>query len=214
MKKCLTKIIAAAIFLAAAAAPGMALAADSGEERTIPVIRWECFSCDKQFFTFDPDNLDGKAKSDNKDGKYQQANWAMLADKSKPIPECAKVGDGGHFFEVKEKFNTSAFIIRANIHQYVILKSGGSAIKAKFQRIKCTGCDLEGYCFDGDDLDLFGALRLTEAPDLFNLKSGAKNSACKVQLAPGWYLKVHMFEKKSISNPSSLQLAENLQYVW
>ncbi|MBQ4567073.1 MAG: hypothetical protein IJA79_02985 [Desulfovibrio sp.] len=192
----------------------VALAADSGDERTIPVIRWECFSCDKQFFSFEPDDLAGKSKADNKDGKYQKANWGMLADINKAIPPCPMVGDGGHFLELKEKINTSAFIIRANIHQYIILKSGGGAIKAKFQRIKCTGCDMEGYCFAGDDLDLFGALTLNAAPDLYNLKTGQKNSACKVKLAPGYYLYVHMFEQKSVSNPSSLQLAQNLQYVW
>ncbi len=216
MKHCLKHVAAAAVMLVALGMGGQHVvrAADSGDERTIPVIRWECFSCDKQFFSFDSDDLAGKSKADNKDGNYQQKTWAMLMDISKPIPPCAKVGDGGHFLELKEKFSTSAFIIRANIHQYIILKSGGSAIKARFQRIKCTGCDMEGYCFAGDDLDLFGALRLGDAPDLFNLKTGQKNSACKVKLAPGYYLYVHMFEQKSISNPSSLQLAQNLQYVW
>ena len=85
-------------------------------------------------------------------------------------------------------------------------------LQANIDGAKAVG--MEGYCFAGDDLDLFGALTLNAAPDLYNLKTGQKNSACKVKLAPGYYLYVHMFEQKSVSNPSSLQLAQNLQYVW
>ena len=74
----------------------VSLAGDSGEERTIPVIEWGCWACNKRVFTFTPDSLDGKIIQ-HKAPNYQQSKWTILKTRS-PIKKCEKMFDGGTHF--------------------------------------------------------------------------------------------------------------------
>ena len=85
----------------------VSLAGDSGEERTIPVIEWGCWSCNKRVFTFTPDSLDGKIIQ-HKDPNYQQSKWIILKTRS-PIKKCEKMFDGAHIFDKKREFMTSGY---------------------------------------------------------------------------------------------------------
>lgn len=79
----------------------VSLAGDSGEERTIPVIEWGCWSCNKRVFTFTPDSLDGKIIQ-HKDPNYQQSKWIILKTRS-PIKKCEKKCLMGHTFLTKKE---------------------------------------------------------------------------------------------------------------
>lgn len=190
-----------------------ALAGDSGEERTIPVIEWKCLSCEKQFFSFAPDDLAARTRPEHKDVRHQQSHWVYLADKSRPVEKCGKSPDGAHFFEKKREFHVSGRLLRADLGKYLVLKSGGSSIKAKVQKVKCLVCGLERYAFAGDDLDLHGPLTLSRPAAVFSLLTGARIGECKGRLAGGLPLAVHLFAPVNEAQPSSFQLATHAQYL-
>lgn len=206
--------MAAAFWLAVWVMAGTgALAGDSGEERTIPVIEWKCFSCEKQFFSFAPDDLAAKARPEHKDVRHQQSHWMRLADKGRPVEKCGKSGDGAHFLEKKREFSVSGLLLRADFGKYLVLKSGGSSIKARVQKVKCLVCGLERYAFAGDDLDLYGPLTLSRPAAVFSLLTGARIGECRGKLAGGIPLAVHLFAPVNEAQPSSFQLASHAQYL-
>ena len=100
----------------------VSLAGDSGEERTIPVIEWGCWSCNKRVFTFTPDSLDGKIIQ-HKDPNYQQSKWIILKTRS-PIKKCEKMFDGAHIFDKKREFMTSGYTIMTQADSFVVIKGG------------------------------------------------------------------------------------------
>lgn len=194
MKRCMTLPAVALLFCFLLGGTGVSLAADSGEERTIPVIEWMCWSCGKRYFTFAPDTLDGKIVQ-HKDPNFQQSRWLMLKTRS-PIKKCEKMFDGSHMFDKKKEFMTSAYVIMEQIDNYVVIK-GGSAIKAKINHVWCVGCQKNAYAFAGDDLDLWDKVSTREVTAIFALRSGTKIGACeKLRLPAGEALKPHIFAQK------------------
>lgn len=208
MKRCMTLSAVALLFCFLLGGTGVSLAADSGEERTIPVIEWMCWSCGKRYFTFAPDTLDGKIVQ-HKDPNFQQSRWLMLKTRS-PIKKCEKMFDGSHMFDKKKEFMTSAYVIMEQIDNYVVIK-GGSAIKAKINHVWCVGCQKNAYAFAGDDLDLWDKVSTREVTAIFALRSGTKIGACeKLRLPAGEALKPHIFAQKGAVSMSSDAIAQYL----
>lgn len=208
MKRCMTLPAVALLFCFLLGDTGVSLAADSGEERTIPVIEWICWSCGKRYFTFAPDTLDGKIVQ-HKDPNFQQSRWLMLKTRS-PIKKCEKMFDGSHMFDKKKEFMTSAYVIMEQIDNYVVIK-GGSAIKAKINHVWCVGCQKNAYAFAGDDLDLWDKVSTREVTAIFALRSGTKIGACeKLRLPAGEALKPHIFAQKGAVSMSSDAIAQYL----
>ncbi|MDL2263975.1 hypothetical protein LJC31_04925 [Synergistaceae bacterium OttesenSCG-928-I11] len=200
-------------FVATTLASLPAQAADSGDERFVPVIRWQCWGCDKQFFTFDPDDIEAKTKGDHKMRDYQQKNWVLFTDTGKSIPKCEKATDGAHFFDKEETFKTSPNIIYQRKNDYIVLKNGGS-IKAKIAKWRCGNCKLEGHVFDGDDMDLFGTMVLTTAQDLFNMQGGGRVRDCGVKIYEGFVAKAHIMACGTATNWTSIKLAQSISNLW
>ncbi len=186
--------------------PGFCLADDSGEEKTVPVIEWACWSCNKRFFTFAPDTLDGKIIQ-HKDPNFQQSKWLILKTRN-PIRKCEKMFDGAHIFDKKREFMTSGYVIMNQADSFVVIK-GGQAIKATINKVQCLGCDKGAYAFKGDDLDQWGFLTLGEASTVFAMKSGSKIGSCeKLKLPSGAAFKPHLFELRGDTSMSSDAIAQ------
>lgn len=186
----------------------VSLAGDSGEERTIPVIEWGCWSCNKRVFTFTPDSLDGKIIQ-HKAPNYQQSKWIILKTRS-PIKKCEKMFDGAHIFDKKREFMTSGYTIMTQADSFVVIK-GGSAIKAQINKVQCVGCQKGAYAFAGDDLDQWGVLSMSEVPAVFAMKSGSKIGTCgKIRLPYGGsFLGPHLFDLKGTVSMSSDTVSQN-----
>ena len=101
MKKSMILPAMALLFCCLLGTTGVSPAADSGEERTIPVIEWECWGCKNHYFTFAPDSLDGKILQ-HKDPNFQQSRWLILKTRN-PIRKCEKMFDGTHIFDKKKE---------------------------------------------------------------------------------------------------------------
>lgn len=213
MKKfCLSLAAIFVAFLAFAALP--AHASDSGEEKVVPVIQWQCSACGKEAFTFDPDDIGGKTKPDNKVVKYQQENWALLSDTGKPISKCSRSSDGAHSFDKKQTFNTSPSTIFQRREYYIVLKSGGGGIKAKVQNWRCGLCGVEGYCFLGDDLDQYKMENMFKSANVFNLRTGNRISDCNFKSIFFGDIKHHVMKEISSGNPSSINLGRDISRMW
>lgn len=194
-------------------APLPACADDSGDERVVPVIRWVCFQCGKEYFTFAPDNIDGKAKTDHKMVNYQQSNWVLLGDPGKSVPKCEKSPDGAHFFEKKQELNTSPYIIHELRNYYIVLKNGGS-LKAKIIKWKCMSCGINGFCFLGDDMDSATSIRFDGVQKVYNMKSGSRINECRLKNYRGDNIKCHMFDFTDKIEPKSFEIAKSLSNMW
>jgi hypothetical protein len=216
-KKILMVLAAVFVFGAAAFAPGAATADDGGDETVVDVIEWICAQCGQQFFTFAPDNLAYETDTFNKVVAYQQANWLRF-DNRNSIKKCTKL-DGAHWFskDKKKEYKTSPWKIHERRADYIVLKNGGGSVKAKFEKMKCQLCGLEGYNFDGDDLDMATKLTVKDSLNLFNMESGTRIRECGYKLAVGTgsiTLKAHLFSQTAITNPKSIQIAEALRNIW
>ena len=215
MKKLSTLCLVVLVLAAASCLPSTSWGKDGGDERFVPIIEWQCYTCDKQFFTFDPDDISGGGNNgNNKDMAYQQQNWRLLSNVGTPIPKCSKVKDGGHFFDKKRTMNTSPYVIYQRKNDYIVLKNGGS-IKAKLGQWKCVLCGLEGFNFVGDDLDLMGANDLTKPMKLLNMAGGGQIRDCGFKAGNGALYRFHAGIKQlSTENPRSIKVAENLSRLW
>ncbi|WP_133958765.1 hypothetical protein [Aminivibrio pyruvatiphilus] len=190
-----------------------AFAKDSGDERVIEVIRWECFVCGKQYFTFAPDDIGGKTKAEHKIPDYQQKNWVMFSDPGKSISKCPKSGDDAHMFFKKEEFKTSPYIVHERKNDYVVLKNGGP-IKTKIKKWRCGLCKKDGFCFDGDDMDLWEGLIFKNPQKVFNMGSGSSIPVCNFKLITGEELKCHMVTLDSAKNYPSIEIAKLMSNLW
>lgn len=196
-----------------------ALAEDSGDENVVPVTEWKCWNCDKQFFTFQSDDIAADSKLEHKDFAYQQKAWVLLSNPGTPLPKCEKVKDGAHCFDKVRDFNTSPYTIMQRRSSYIVLKEGGQAIKARLIKLKCIGatCGYTAWCFDGDDLDLDRAFVINNKNVVrYFMNSGTKVGECGVKLyykgevtSMPW----HLFGSVGYMNPTSYGLAQNLNSV-
>lgn len=191
-----------------------AWAKDGGEERIVPVIEWRCYACQARYFTFDPDDIGGASKSDHKMTNYQQQNWMLLSDAGKSVPKCSKSPDGAHFFEKKGQFNTSPYIIHERRNDYIVLKNGGT-VKAKFEQWQCKLCGMNGYDFDGDDLDMVGDFNPTKEMNVFNMASGSRIKDCGFKAANGAVYRYHVgMQQGSVGSARSYDIAKNFSRIW
>lgn len=207
MKRCMTLPAVALLFCFLLGGTGVSLAADSGEERTIPIIEWECWGCKHHYFTFAPDSLDGKILQ-HKDPNFQQSRWLILKTRS-PIRKCEKMFDGTHIFDKKKELLISGYTLMASPERFVVIK-GGQAVKATINKVQCVGCQRGAYAFSGDDLDQWGVISSSEIPAVFAMKSGSKIGTCdKLRLPSGGTFKPHLFDLKGPVSMSSDAIAQN-----
>ena len=190
----------------------LAVAGDGGEERVIPVIRWSCWLCNWEVFTFAPDNIEGKKDPKHKDVNFQQQNWMLFHNPSSAIRKCSKAPDGAHYFDEKQKLTTSPEVIYQLRESYVVLKNGGS-MQAKLMNWTCIGCNLKGVSFHGDDLDLVGKFAFGDSQNVFNMKSGSKIHPCTIKLG-NEVCRYHLMHITSNGTAKSYNLAQALQNVW
>lgn len=202
--------VCAAVF--AAAQP--AFAEDSGEERVVPINKWKCAGCGWTAFTFDPDDIGLKAKSDNKVPSYQQSNWVMFYDSSRPVPKCQKSRNGAHLFDKSGSAMESPATIRKTYKDFIVLKSG-SAMKVKIAQIICAICRKNDfYFFHGDDGDMYGRIPLGEANQVFNMQNGSQVGACKSWKVGGMQSSRHMFHTQKTTEMKSIDLAKMIAKLW
>ena len=185
-----------------------AQAKDGGDEKAVPILRWKCYMCDINAFTFAPDSLDGKKGSSYKDPVYQQKNWVRFFDPSRPLPKCPKSPDGGHFFESKGGFTASPAEVFANGKMIVVLKEGGGKIKAKV-----VDCKFKGTCFDGDDMDMAESIMMRMPSAMMSMANGSRSPNCVYKWRNFEYL-MHMPKEIGKREVSSYELAYNLRRVW
>ena len=210
---CWASFVFAVCFLAVFSAFS-AWAKDSGEERFVPIIEWHCYSCNAQYFTFDPDDVGGASKADHKMRDYQQKNWMLLSDPGRPIPLCSKAPDGAHFFEKKRQMTTSPYIIHERRKDYIVLKDGRT-VKAKLKSWTCKLCNTEGYCFDGDDMDLGEPDSSQKAMNLYNMANESRIKDCGFKAANGVVYRRHNgMQQKNIESVNSYGIAQRLSRIW
>ncbi|MCR5563238.1 MAG: hypothetical protein K6F46_07710 [Desulfovibrio sp.] len=191
-----------------------AQARDSGDERTIPVTQWKCESCGMEFFTFTPDDVGFQSgPAQNKDVRYQQSNWFLLKDRSRPVPKCPRL-DGGHALRKTGARTISGKNLAEAIDKFIVLKNGRE-IQSVLNRVRCGICGMEAYCFDGDDLDCHDAVTLSARLHLWYLQNRSAVNDCRGKLPYGGKdMKAHVFLLVSKQRPSSsMRLAETLRYV-
>ena len=185
---------------------------DSGDENVVPVIQWECWYCDKHFYSFAPDSLDGKKSANNKDFRFQQQNWLMFYDASKSIPKCDRSADGSHFFDEGKRTSTSPFLVARTRDRFVVLKSSGT-LNVPVIKWRCIGCDKEGFSFKGDDLDLHDGVNWRDSHNLFSMRDGNRITDCKLKVA-NFQSKIHIITITSEGSTTSYNLAKSVQNVW
>ena len=191
-----------------------AFAEDSGEERVVPISKWKCAGCGWTAFTFDPDDIGLKAKNDNKVPSYQQSNWVMFYDASRPVPKCQKARNGAHLFDKSGSAMESPANIRKTQRDFIVLKSG-SAMKAKIALIICAICrKTDFYFFHGDDGDMYGRIPLREANHVFSMQNGSRVGACKSWKVGGMQSSRHMFHTLKTMEMKSIDLAKVIARLW
>jgi hypothetical protein len=216
-KRVLTMLVMLALLAAGFAVP--ASAKDSGDEKVIPMKRWQCLLCDKSFWTFSSDLLEAfPGRSCLKDGAFQQSNFMYFHDKSRPIEKCTKFKDGGHIFAYKEYTNVSPKWLCEHRKEIIVLKDGNSNT-VKIDKIQCALCGIVRYCFNGDDLDQYDFLEIKVQAPLWTMDNNASFPPCNK-----WYIsdgknnripiKHHLFSQISTFTPSSAyNIAEHIGYI-
>lgn len=187
-------------------------ARDSGDEASIPVIKWQCELCNLVVFTFDSDDLSAQSSLQNKDVQYQQSNWRLLREYSRSIPKCSRM-DGAHLFRKTQNFMTSGAKIAEHLQNYIVIRNGRS-VRVNLQHIKCHQCGLEANCFAGDDLDSYDSIRLTEKLHLRYMHDKSQVRACRGKLPTERECLAHIFLLKNRFTPSSsYAIAEHLRQL-
>jgi len=179
----------------------------------VPMTRWQCLLCDKQFFTFEPDYIDGEVRENN-DVDYQQRNWLMLGTKS-PIPKCAKFEDGAHIFDSKGNFKASTLEVANNKDRIIVLRERGQDLRIRAVEWECGVCNSSGRCFEGDPLGVF-ADNLTPKNLLgfADMKDKRKVGSCsggRIKLPDGANLMSHVLFIKNRIPHKSINIADMLR---
>lgn len=190
----------------------LSLARDSGEENVIPVSQWRCSLCSQEFFTFYPDDLAANSSSQHKDPNFQQRTWVKLKTKDS-LHKCDRSNDGAHIFSLVRNTNISPTFLARHLDQYIVLKNGRS-LKVALNAVKCNTCGMEGYCFDGDDLDGYDSVRFTDRLHIYSLYNQSLISPCRGKLPSGYNCQAHLFLVKGKNNPrSSLEIADYFRKI-
>ena len=213
-------LFSAAFFLVCAAVlscPLPAFADDSGDEYCVPILRWNCWGCDMEVFTFDPDNLDASSTTykDNKFRHYQAANWIMLKDGS-PIPECRGASDKAHLFEETDDVTLSPSGVYERIGKFVVLKNGPT-VKVRIITLKCyNDCSRAIFkFFYGDDADMYERLNWRETGRTFNMATHRRASICKTIFMGDIKWSFHLLgQNMGIANVKSIDIRNDLQNLW
>ena len=212
-----------AIVLILAAAPfvlmPVANAADTGDERVIPLSEFQCLQCNARFYTFAPDSLDPDDRRDNKEYSYQQANWRILGASKSQVPKCAKdpLREGAHIFDRNGNHNGTPSDVARHIREkrLVILRNGGGDIRARHSKWDCSMCGKNGFCFTGDDMDQGPPIDFNRKSDIFRLTDGSRLSECGWS---GWGGSKHPFHPVKFLGHNmtfkSTDLQERLSEFW
>jgi len=193
-----------------------AYAADTGDEKVVQIIEYKCLLCNKDFFTFDPDDIDGGLKGDHKMANYQQANWIQFNGSKNPIRKCEKDPRGAHILDKKRNLTVSPKDIfqYASTGSLIVLKSGGAAIKSKLTSWMCHVCGRKGWCFLGDDMDQGAPVDFTKKLEVRKFSDNSQIAECKWK---GFNGKSHVFHPLNFGdsgNPTSTKLLEEIANIY
>jgi len=75
-------------------------------------------------------------------------------------------------------------------------------------------CKKDGFCFDGDDMDLWEGLIFKNPQKVFNMGSGSSIPVCNFKLITGEELKCHMVTLDSAKNYPSIEIAKLMSNLW
>jgi hypothetical protein len=208
--KMVTKFLAVIfVFVLGAAFFVQPNAADAAAEyRVVPIIEWKCWSCNFVVYTFAPDDIDSN-KDINTKVDHQQKNWLNFGT-GNPIRKCNKGKDGNHLFEKQNERLFTPYILSERKEDFIVLKSGGGAIKATVSKFKCLACGFEGFYFKGDKLFNMGALDKSKVE---NMKTRARIHDC-FKWGLDEPMKLHPITSSSAGNPTSIALAGQIAKLW
>ena len=205
-------ILGAALFVQ----PNAAYAADTGDEKVVAIIEYKCLLCNKDFFTFDPDDIDGALKGDFKMVNFQQANWIQFNGGRNPIRKCEKDPGGAHIMNRKRSFIVSPKEIYkyASTGSLLAMKSGGAAIKSKLIRWNCYICGRKGWCFQGDDMDQGAPVDFTKKMEVRKFSDNSQIAECKWKGFSGRSHIFHPLNFGDAGNPTSTKLLEEITNIY
>ena len=124
--------------------------AEAANERGIPLTKYECLLCDKEYYTFKPDSIECN-RGETRTRQYQAANWSIFKRK-RMMPACPKA-DGAHIFQKRGEIVADPISIVKNLEWIVYARNSGGSLQTSMVRMKCMGCSMEAYAFACDDLD-------------------------------------------------------------
>ena len=154
--------------------------AEAANERGIPLTKYECLLCDKEYYTFKPDSIECN-RGETRTRQYQAANWSIFKGK-RMMPACPKA-DGAHIFQKRGEIVTDPISIVKNLEWIVYTRNSGGSLQASMVRMKCMGCSMEAFAFACDDLDYEKPIDLKKQ-NTWTLMDGQRPKACNWQ--PAW----------------------------
>ena len=183
----------------------------------IPINRFQCLLCNREFFTFAPDDLDGDTRREHKDARYQQANWIVFNSSRSPIPRCARDPQGAHIFDNKGTRTVSPAQVRryAASSALIGLRRGGYTLRVRLVSWMCHVCDRRGFAFEGDNLGTAPPVDLSRRQAVLRLSNGEALPPCRWR---GWNNRDFQFHPIGLVNAggtaTSARLLEQMNNLW